>query len=110
VQSTRHACGRRPAHFRQEVGEVTVKRDLFFTSPKTLVRIDDPWDMRGGRMSELPSDFERECAGKLAYPSEATAEYLLKELMRQDKPRLRRESAGLQPYQCKFCQQWHLGH
>jgi len=44
------------------------------------------------------------------YPSEATAEYLLKELVRQDKPRLRRESAGLQPYQCKFCQQWHLGH
>jgi hypothetical protein len=33
-----------------------VKRDLFSTSPKTLVRIDDPGNMGGGRMSELPSD------------------------------------------------------
>jgi hypothetical protein len=87
-----------------------LKRDLFSIDPKTLMPIDDAGNMGGGRTSELPSDFERECAGKLAYPSEGTAEYLLKDLMRQDKPRLRRESASMQPYQCKFCRQWHLGH
>ena len=61
-------------------------------------------------VSEPVSEFERTCAGKVRYPSQASADYLLIELQKLDQPRMRRESCGMKPYACKFCGWWHLGH
>jgi hypothetical protein len=50
---------------------------------------------------------ERECGGKLGYPSESTAEAALTYFRRE---RVARTNDGMESYQCRFCLQWHFGH
>ncbi len=51
--------------------------------------------------------FESMCAGKQAYPSESAADAALR-LGQQE--RVIRTCAGVQSYQCPFCEEWHFGH
>jgi hypothetical protein len=47
------------------------------------------------------NEWDRACAGKLRYPSESAALATQAHYMK---------SARYAPYQCQFCETWHVGH
>jgi hypothetical protein len=49
------------------------------------------------------NEYETACLGKRRYFTRAIA--------KRESSRIRREGGDkLRPYQCRYCQQWHLGH
>ena len=47
--------------------------------------------------------YERACKGKRKYTTEADARHAAKDLRK-------RVGSKLKPYQCSFCDMWHIGH
>jgi len=59
-----------------------------------------------GKPEEVTA-YDRACAGKGGYPSEAAARAGLKFF--QDEGALRTND-GMEVYCCTFCREWHFGH
>lgn len=62
------------------------------------------------RQEMLRRQFIAGCIGKRGYPSPGAALRAKDIAMRKGKNINRKRMAGTEPYPCKFCGDWHLGH
>ncbi len=58
-------------------------------------------------VSRIEHEFERGCAGKEPHETESAAYAVLGFRIRQG---VTRSGDGNAPYECDFCQKWHIGH
>lgn len=54
-----------------------------------------------------PQAYERICAGKEPYPSESAATAAVKVYR---KAKINKKGSRLHSYECRFCEQWHIGN
>jgi hypothetical protein len=58
----------------------------------------------------LRRHFVKGCLGKRGYKSEGVALRVKDQALQNKRGLSRKYMAGTEPYLCKFCGEWHLGH